>query len=314
MVLVFYGLNDFLIKKEIEKLKKESNLTNIDYVKYDLEVTDISDILIDADEINLFGNKKMIEVSNSYIFTGTTSKKLKEQNTVPLETYFKNPNPNTILIFTIYKDKLDERKKIVKLAKEKGYLKEYNKINNTKEIVTELFKPYNITPNEITFFIERVGNNLSILEQEINKIKVYKNDDLNITHDDIINLTSKNIDLDIFNLIENIILNNKEKAITSYNEMLKMGEESIMILIMLANQFRMLYQVKKLYNKGYSENDISKELKVHWYPIRKCMEKMRNFDENKLLDYIYELAILDEKIKLGLIEKEIALEIFILEL
>jgi DNA polymerase-3 subunit delta len=267
-----------------------------------------------ANEVSLFSSSRMILVENSYIFTGTTNKKLPEQNLLVLEEYLKNPNENTILIFSIYKDKLDERKKIVKICKEKGYLKEFNQNGNTDKILLDLFKPYTISKEDLSFFINRVGENLSILEQEVNKMKIYKDQDMTITKEDILLLTSKNIDVDIFNLIDNIITSNKEKAIESYHEMLKLGEEPIMIVIMLANQFRMIYQVKKLYQKGYSEKDISSILKVHWYPVRKTLGKMQNYQEDKLLHYLKELANLDIQIKTGKIDKEIGLELFILNI
>lgn len=314
MVYVFYGLNDFLINKEIEKIKINSKLDAISMNRYDLENTSIADIILYADEVNLFGDKKLMLVENSYIFTGTTNKKLMEQDPAVLESYLKNPNPNTILIFSIFKEKLDERKKIVKLCKEKGYLKEYNKTDDTDKIVLELIKPYQIKKEDLLYFIQRVGDNLSILESEIEKIKLYKGENMNITRDDIISLTSQNIDTDIFNLIDNILSLNKKKAIESYHEMVTLGEEPIMILIMLANQFRMLYQVKKLYRKGYTEKDISKELKVHWYPVRKSLGRIQNYAEEKLLHYLYRLSELDFQIKNGKIDKDIALEIFILEI
>lgn len=313
MVYVFYGLNDFFIKKEIQKIEQDYHIDSVSSMKYDLENTDLSEIILHANEMNLFGNKKMILVENSYIFTGTTNKKLPEQNVVVLENYLNHPNPDTILIFTIFKEKLDERKKIVKISKEKGFLKEYNKIDNIEKVVTEMFNPYKIEKQDLQFFIQRVGENLSILEQEVLKIKLYKDQDMLITKDDIINLTSKNIDTDIFNLIENIVTSSKEAAIESYHEMLRLGEEPIMILVMLANQFRMIYQVKRLYKFGYSEKDISKELKIHWYPVRKALGRMQEFDDKKLLNYLYRLSELDIQIKTGKLEKELALELFILE-
>lgn len=313
MIYVFYGMNDFFIKKEIDKIKENNNIDSLSYMKYDLENASLNDIVMHANEIDLFGNKKMILVENAYVFTGTVNKKLPEQNTSILEEYFNNPNSETILVFSIFKEKLDERKKIFKIAKEKGFLKEYNKVDNIEKIIGDMFEPYKIKKDDLNFFIQRVGDNLSILEQEVLKIKLYKDKDLNIVRDDIMELTSKNVDTDIFNLIENIIISNKEKAIESYHEMLKHGEEAIMILIMLANQFRMIYQVKKLYQMGYSEKDISKELKVHWYPVRKALGRMKDFDEKKLIDYLYKLSDLDMKIKNGKLEKNLALELFILE-
>lgn len=314
MIYVLYGTESFLINRHIDKIIADSEIDNLNITRYDLENTSIEDILKDSNSMSLFSDKKIIVVSNAYIFTGTTNKKLMEQNVELLEKYIKNPSSDTIIIFSIVKDKLDERKKIVKLCKEKGYLKDFNNVSNINSIVVDMFGEYKINTLEINLLVDRVGSNLAILESEINKIKIYKGTDLTITKEDIINLTSKNINTDIFTLIENIVIRNKEKAIDSYREMVKLGEEPIMILIMLSNQFRLIYQVKKLYQKGFSEKDIASKLKVHWYPVRKCMDKMRNYDDKLLIKYIYDLANLDIEIKKGTIEKDLALELFILSI
>jgi DNA polymerase-3 subunit delta len=311
MVYIFYGVNDFLIGKEVSKLK--SSIDSFNFVKYDLENTLLTDIMIDADEISLFGDKKMILVENSYIFTGTTNKKLLEQDTSPLENYFKNPNPNTILVFTIVKDKLDERKKIVKLAKEKGFIREFNKVDDFNKVLETMFQPYLISKENIKLFLNRVGENMNLLEQEVNKIKIYKDQDLTVTREDILALTTQNIDTDIFNLIDNILMEHKKEAIDSYHEMLKLGEEPIMITILLANQIRLLYQVKVFAKLGYNEKRIADELKVHWYPVRKALSRIQSYSEEKLLQYLYELSDIDIKIKTGLLDKDLALEFFILE-
>ncbi len=181
-------------------------------------------------------------------------------------------------------------------------------------IVEELFLDYKISKEDAQFLLKRVGDNLSILEQEIEKIKLYKNEDKRISKEDILLLTSQNIDTDLFNLMDAIVLKNKEAALESYHEMIKLGEEPIMILVLLANQFRMIYQVKKLYQMGYSEKDISSELKVHWYPVRKTMGRMRDYEEENLISYLRQLADLDIAIKKGEVDKNICLEMFILSI
>ena len=141
---------------------------------------------------------------------------------------------------------------------------------------------------------------------------MYKDKDKEITKEDLLLLTSQNIDTDLFNLIDAILMKNKKTALESYHEMMKLGEEPIMILVLLANQFRMIYQVKKLYQMGYSEKDISSELKVHWYPVRKTLGRMRDYEEKELLSYLKKLADLDIAIKKGEVDKNSCLEMFIL--
>lgn len=311
MTYLLYGLEEFLIDKKINSILKEQNINDIDIVRYDLESSSLKDIIDDAMTISLFSDKKAIIVENSYIFTGTINKKLPEQNNEYLNEYLTNQNNNTILIFKLIKDKIDSRKKISSNIKKYGNLIEF-KNNNINEIVTEMIKPYHIDNMNINLLINRVGNNLNLLEQEINKIKTYKDKDLNITKEDILNLSCKSIDVDIFNLIDNIVANNKEKVIESYDEMLKLGEEPIKIIVMLANQFRIIYLAKKLRKKGYMEKDIASLLEIHPYRIKLALSKGYNFSEDSLLKYLEQLADLDISIKTGKIDKNLGLELFLL--
>lgn len=314
MTYILYGTEEFLIKKEINKIKAENQIDDINISTYDLEDCSIEQVIDDASTISLFAENKFILCENAYIFTGATNKKLPEQNTKVLETYLENENPNTILIFTINKEKLDERKKIVKTLKEQKNLKEFNKLARMDDFIKKEFEPYQITKKEIDLLIHRVGDNLNTLYQEINKIKIYKDEDFVIKEDDILQLTSKNIDTDIFNLIENIVNKNKDEALESYKEMIHLGEEPIKIIIMLANQFRLIYQARNLYKKGYSEKDISSLLGIHPYRIKLALTKGRQFDDKTLLSYLEKLSELDINIKSGRIEKELGLEFFILNI
>lgn len=310
---LLYGIEKYLIDQKIKEIKKENNIDEININRYNLEITNIEDILDDASTISMFQENKMIIIDNAYIFS-TVNKKFSEQNIDLLIKYMNNPNPNTILVFTLLKDKIDTRKKITTLLKKIGKIYEYNNIENIKKVVSNLFKPYNINQQGIDLLINRVGSNLDLISNEINKIKIYKDNDMNITNEDIINITHKNIDIDIFKLIDNILLMKKQEALESLNEMVKYGEEPIAIIIMLANQIRIMYQSKVLIKKGYSEYEISNILNIHEYRVKKALEKSRNYSEKKLLSKLEEIADLDYNIKSGKIDKNIGLELFILNI
>lgn len=313
MIYILYGKIDYLIKKEIQKITTNNKIDDFNISSYDLENDNISDIINDASTISLFDNKKVIIVYNSYIFTGSTAKHKFEQNITVLEEYLNNINSNTILIFIVNNEKLDERKKIVKLIKKVGTALEFNQID-TKKIVKDLFEDYQISSDLINYLINRVGNDLMLLNNEIAKLKLYKDNDKNITKDDINKLINKNIEIDLFKLIEAIIIKDKETAITIYREMLKLNEEPIAIIITLANQIRIIYQTKELYQMGHTEHDIATILNIHPFRVKKAAEKMYDYDSKTLLSYLYQLAELDLKIKSGLVDKELGLELFILQI
>lgn len=314
MIYLFYGIEDYLIQKEIDNIKQKNNIEEISISIYDLTNTNIEKIIEDCEMNSMFTDKKVIIVNNSYIFTGQSKKGQIEQNLEALEKYINNSNIDTLLIFISDSEKLDERKKIVKLIKQKGIVKEFNTTTNINSIVKSFFNDYKISDSSITKLINRVGNNLPLLEEEAEKLKLYKDDIKEINDEDILKITNKNVDLDIFKLIDNIIMKNKKVAIETYNEMIKYGEEPIKILIMIASQIRLMYQTKLLYKKGYTEKDSASLLGIHPYRVKLATEKGRKYTESDLLMYLDNLADLDSKIKQSNVDKKMAIELFILKI
>lgn len=306
MVYLLYGTKEFGIEEEIKTLSK--NIDEMNISKYDLNNDMLSLALEDAKTMSLFGDKKIVIIDNANMFTGITSK-----DSEKIEDYLNHINENTILIFVVHNDKLDSRKKITKLIKEKGKIKEFNDELDSTNLVRRLFKDYNIEYSTIKLLIDRVGNNPLILQNEINKIKIYKENDKRVTDEDILNLTVKLIEIDIFKLIDYIIKKDKEKAIELYYEMLKINEEPIKIIVILANQFRIMYQSKELLKKGYSEKDIASILKIHPYRVKLAIQNSRNYSSKTLLEYLNNLADIDIGIKTGKLNKDLALELFILK-
>lgn len=311
MVYLFYSKEIFLVKKEINKIIIENHIDDININRYDLNESSIKDVIDDSETFSMFNDKKIIIINNAYIFTA--KKNNIEQDGDALEKYLGDVNPSTILIFNFTDSKLDERKKIVKEIKKVGTVKDLDNNNNVKDIIKDSFKPYEISNDLINLLIDRVGTSLLMLENEIEKIKTYKNNDLTIKREDIINLTHENIEANMFLLVDTIINKDKEKAIAIYHEMLDMNEEPIAIIITLANKIRNLYQTKELYKKGYSESDIASIIGVKPGYLYYLKDSLKKYDSDTLYNLLSKLADLDYDIKSGKIDKNMGLELFILE-
>lgn len=311
MIYLLYSLEKFLLNCEIDKLKKDNDMEDINVSHFDLNNDLIEDVLEDAETFSLFADKKMIIVNNANVFT---AKKLTlEQNVEKLEKYLGNFNPSTILVFVVNDAKLDERKKIVKTIKKDGVVKELNSTNSINDIIISLFGNYKISLKQVKLLTDRVGTNLELLSSEIDKIKIYKDTDLVINDEDIKNLTSENIEANIFLLIDNIVNKNKEKSIIIYHELLKMNEEPIAIVISLANKIRSLYQTKELFSRGYNDTDIASILGVKPGYLYYMRDSLKKYNSETLLVLLKKLADLDYDIKTGNINKDLGLELFILE-
>ena len=311
MNYLLYGTEKFLIDKEIKNIISKHKIDDIDISRYDLEVNSIKEIIDEANTISLFSNNRLIIVDNAFIFSRTTKK---IDNLELLEEYLKIENKETIIIFINLNEKIDSVKKIVKLIKEKGKIIEFNPLKNINTIIKNMFDDYKYESGVIELLNKRVGNNLEILNQEIDKLKIYKIDDKFITKQDVLDATTEIIDVDIFKFIDDIINKNKKDAIVTYKELLKLNEEPIKLIALLSSKFRLMFQASELAKKGYTEDQISEILNVHKYPVHLAIVAGYKYNPKILIKYLNDLADLDIGIKTGEKDNKLALELFILSL
>lgn len=306
MIYLLLGTEPFIIEQELKNIIKKHKIEKINISKYSLDEDAIKTIIDDACTISLFENNKLIIVDKLNLFIS----KQDDKNIKVLEQFIENINSETIIIFIA--DKIDERKKIIKNLRKIAEVRECNKTKNISSVVKKMFDDYKIEYKNIDLLIKIVGEDLGILSQEIEKLKTYKIDKI-IDEKDIIELASPSNNDDIFDLVNYIVKKDKEKALLIYDNLIKQNEEPIKIIVTLANQFRLIYQAKELYKKGHREDTMAEILKIHPYRIKLALEKSKNYSSNLLLDYLLKLADIDIKIKKGLVDKYMALELFILE-
>lgn len=303
MIYLLYGTKDFNIDEKIKKLVSGF----LDIKKYDLNVDSIKDVIDDAETYSLFGDKKVIVVENASVFLAGQS------SSDDLEKYLNNINPYSTLIFVCRSENVDSRKKITKLVQKNGEVFEFNNDMNLKSYTRDLFNGFNIQDDVLDLFIARVGVNPLIIQNEVQKLILYKGDDFNITRDDVLDVSTKSNSFDVFKLIDYILKGKKDLALEMYHDMLLINEEPLKMLVMLANQFRIIYQSKEMLFKGYSERDIAGILKIHPYRVKLALQMSRGYSSDKLLDYLYELSEIDYGIKTGYLDKNLSMELFILK-
>ncbi len=310
MNYLLYGEEPFLLEKETQKILQKEKIEEITISRYDYPIDTIKTILEDAQTVSLFSEKKGIVVENAIFFNrgkGT------EEELESLLTYLKNANPNSIVIFLNHNATVDNTKKVTKAMKEYGVLKEMN-IENPLSEIEEMFQGYQIQKKAIQLLWKRVGDDLTLIKEEAEKLKLYKWEEKTITEDDVVALTSLNIDTDIYKFVDHIIQKNKSEAMQMYTEMMKRGEKPTHIIALLASKFRLMYQACELTRSGYSQQDISSTLGVHTYPVKLAIQSGLRYDRKKLLKYMQQLANLDIEIKTGKIEPVLGLQLFILDI
>lgn len=306
---LLYGDDKAILNKEINDLKKKISINDDAVIYYD--IIDVNNIVDEALTIGMFSSNKLIIIdSTSYL-----SEKKEVSNISCLEDYFNNYNSNSYLLFISNSSSIDSRKKLVKLISGKGEIK---KIEATSDYLIHYVKDYlddyEISGINISYFLSRCGTNINNINNELDKLKLYKLDDKVITKDDIELLTQENIDNSVYDLVNSLLKNDSVRAIKLYREFTENGMDVSQIIAIIAAQIRLLFQVKRLYNSGKSNDEIAKILEFKSvYRVKYLLSDSYYYSEDDLLKYLLKLADIDKDIKLGNVNGNTLLELFIVQ-
>ena len=134
-----------------------------------------------------------------------------------LEGYIDKPLSSTILVVAYKNKKVDGRTKLAKLLKDKGVVLTTKKLydNELPEWTQQLIKTKGFTINNKALFllIDHIGNDLSRLSNEIDKLALNLGERKNITEDDIENYVGVSKEFNVFELQQAIAYRDLYKAI-----------------------------------------------------------------------------------------------------
>ena len=121
-----------------------------------------------------------------------------------LEAYIEGPLSSTVLVISYKEKKLDARKKFAKLIKEKGVLLTTKKMYDSQlpEWTQELLQSKGLTISQkgMVLLIDHIGNDLTRIENEIDKISINLGKRTTITEEDIEKYIGVSKDFNVFEL------------------------------------------------------------------------------------------------------------------
>lgn len=305
MIYFLYSSDKDIVSRYIDDLVCKNNINKESLIYYNVSVDGIDKIILECNTYSLFSKMKMIIVDIDGIFNNSVDDS-------EILKYLDNYNKDVILVCVSFCDKVDTRRKIYKKLNSVGIIKALVKDNNyLVNLVKDKLDDYKM--NDINYFLSRVGNNVNDILNELEKIINYKNEDKVITRSDIDSVVLENIEEEIFAFTDAIIKNDVKKAIKLYEYFKLKNYDETQMISLIASSFRFLLQVKLLYKKNMNNDEIANTLKVHPYRVKVSINNLYYYDEETLKDYLVRLTNLDYEIKLGLIDKSIFFQLFVIK-
>ena len=289
MIKCLIGEEKKLIDKFIEKITNENDY---EVIKYSYSDESVSQIINELSYSNFFGMKKLVIINNSDFLSKKEDKKI--------EKVILNATED-IDIILIYDGKVSDKNQIVCYTKEKKQFFEFPKLTkyNIETQIREDFEldGYQIDNFTIKEILKISGSDYSVISKEIEKLKYYKLNDKKIKQEDVVNIVSRNNEDVIFKFVDAINEKNTKKILEYYDILLSEGSDPIMFVSMLANNFRLLLQIKLLLEDGKRMPEIEKILSVNKYRLDIMTKKSYHFEKEDLIESLNDLFDLEYELK-----------------
>lgn len=299
-----------LLEEEISKIV--GNEKNVFY--YDLNYFSVEELIEEASYFSLFGEKKYLIIKSAETLFNSKNK----TGFPKLEKYFLEPNPYTTIIFTS-EGKIDEKTNLSKVFKENN-----NKIITIKNLtikeiynkIEEIFKKdkYIIDSKSIYYIINNSLNNYDLSYNNALKIKLYYLDNKKILYKDVVELTSSGLEDNSFKFVEAVIKKDIKLAFKMLNDLLLNKIDVNILFALLIREYKLMLQVFCLEKESIKKEEMAKKMHLQGWQLDKIITNNYNYCEDEIWDLLDKIRISDEQIKLGKINQNLAMEMFILSL
>jgi len=269
------------------------------------ENNNIEDFLISIETLPLLSDLKIIQVDNFDLI----KKQIKKNYTTSMGRIFesiknilKKPPDYIWFLFTskAIKEK-DFNKQLYQLLKESWQIQKFVSYDNSyplKWVIERAkIKGLPMTTELARLFLDVVGNDLSVLDNELEKISIYFID-REITYDLMKKIIRSNKHFSIFKMIEALSKKELIPALEILQVQIKSTpNEYIRFFSLVVMHFRRLLIVHCMIKQFYKETEILNKIQLPPFLGNQLLEQSKNFTFEELQKIYSELVNLDLRIK-----------------
>jgi len=163
-----------------------------------------------------------------------------------------------------------------------------------------------------SFLCQNVGKDVWYLDSLMDQLVAFA-DKKEIGLSDAQLFLEEKVDDSIFNMVDAIIAGNRRTAFKLLQEQRRMGGEEMYLFSMILRQFRILVEMRDLFNRGENipSDQIAKELELHPFVVKKSLPLMKRYSLDKLKEIYKELLDIDVKTKTGQGDQSLLVDLFV---
>lgn len=310
-----YGEDSFSLKDRLNQIKDKFLVKNseLDIVNISGSELTKNNFLSDVCSMPFFCTKRLIIISN--LLTGNKDSDLKKYIAEKL-----NKLDKSVFLIFVEEGSPDKRSALFKALNQKGRAMEFSglaELQIKNFIRNKILKnSLKISQKEIDYLFNLMGNDLWLISNSLEKIILYikaKNLDM-IEIDDIDQMVRINNSPKIYHLTDSIAQKQSSKALECLHDLLESGSNELQILSVVVGQYRSLLMLSCLEKQRLSSSQMAGKLKLHPFVVSKNLSLLKKYRYEELVKIFSNLQKIDAKIKKGLIEPGLSLDLLVLTL
>lgn len=162
------------------------------------------------------------------------------------------------------------------------------------------------------FIAQNIGEDMWLVNSLIDQLIAYRGAD-EILSADVKLFIEEKIDDNIFNMVDAIVAGDKRTAYKLLKKQRDMGQEDSFLFSMILRQFKILLQMRDLWERGdnLTSDQFAKILGLHPFVAKKSLPLVRRYSLDQLKRIFDELLMIDKKTKTGLADQSMLIDFFV---
>jgi DNA polymerase-3 subunit delta len=262
------------------------------------------------------GEKRLVVVRELSLLTAG-KKAVDEDKVKAIAEYVGNISPSTCLVFYV-KGKADGRKKLYTLLKKKNAIVDFSPMSDAEcagwaaKTMQRLGKQLSRDCAEKLVFT--VGRDAALLKQEMEKLAAYLSDRDTVTAEDIDAVCTRSSEYTVFQMVDAQVAGNNQQTFALLRDLLRAGEDRIMVLAMLLRQYRILYHMRCMLEENTPQQSQAQLLGIPPFAVGRTQQQARRFDKQRLRRAYDMLLAYEQDIKSGRLPMDACAENALLQL
>ncbi len=275
---------------------------------FNLASVDVQQALAAAEQLPMMGARRVVRI--------THFAKLNEADEGALMRYVERPAESSVVIFLA--GDLDKRRKLSKTLLEKCVGVEFARLtdNELAAWAKSRLKELKAEADERTLrqVIALVGSNVRRLSNELDKLATAALPGRYISLDSVESLVGRSRELTNFELTDHLIARDRRRALETLRILLDDGAEPVMLIGLIASNYRRLALAKELMSRGAPKEEVFRLVQMPYSKREEVLATARRAESSDLVRRIRRIAAADLAIKTSRATPRLQLEVLVCEL